>query len=93
MLTQLEEHQIRFERAIYLYYVEINQDKQFKKVSKDEFFNVEGFCFDTFKDFEFDKNNIYRLADCRTVWYNKSGGIVGESWYEGNLASYWIKII
>ena len=91
MLTESQKYIIRFERAIYLHYVETNQYKQFKKVSKDEFFHVYGSRLSRYKDFGYDKNDIYRLADCKTVWYDKFGAIVGESWHEEKLSSYWIK--
>jgi len=89
MLSELEENTIRFERAIYLHYVETNQHKQFKPISKDDFFKNSN--LDKYKSFEFDKDYIYRLADSKTVWYNRNGLIIGESWYDGNLSSYWIK--
>lgn len=80
----------RFERAIYLTYVELKAG--FKHVTKDEYYQALYSKLDNRKTVDFDKTRIYRLADTKEIWYAKYGVILGEVWKENDLESYWIKI-
>lgn len=88
--------QERFTTAIYLYYVELKLDREFKHVTKDQFYdymeknkNIIG----NFKTVNFDLKRIYRLADEKHIWLSKDNRTLGEIWmqYPNNVASYWIK--
>ena len=84
-------HQRRFDRQLYLFYVESSYyNNELKLVSKDEFYKLLENHLQTTKTYEFDKNNIYRLADEKIVCYGKYGRLLGEIWKEAEVESYWI---
>jgi len=94
------EHQTRFDRAIYLTYVDAanGSDSQFKKFkTKEEFDNAMKGKFDATSKTTYDKSNTHRLADERED-YTKGGNIVGQIYKEasdednkGYVESYWVK--
>ena len=83
-------HQQRFERQLYLHYVEINQYNDFKLVSKEEFNRLTENYLQGKRTVEFDKNRIYRLADEKVICYGKYNRVLGEIWKEKGIESYWI---
>jgi len=83
-------HQQRFNRAIYLFYVENNYSNDLKRISKEDFYRLLENDLQRKKTIEFDKNRIYRLADERIVCYGKYGRLLGEIWKEEGVESYWI---
>ena len=84
-------HQRRFDRQLYLFYVESSYYNDLKLVSRDEFYKLLENHLQTLKTYEFDKNRIYRLADEKVVCYGKYGRLLGEIWKEEGIESYWIK--
>jgi len=87
-----ESHEERFNRAIYLHYVESRQDNKFKHITKDEFYAQLYSIVDHRKTVNFDKNIIYRLADHKEIWTSKYNKVLGEIWREDGIESYWINI-
>jgi hypothetical protein len=91
-----ETHQQRFDRAIYLTYVEQHKDNQFKHISKEEFEKQLYSKLDRIETVEYDKKNRYRLADEKRIWLAKYGRTLGEVYIEydedakENIKSYWI---
>jgi len=91
-----ETHQQRFDRAIYLTYVQLHKDNQFKHISKEEFEKQLYSILDRIETVNYDKKNIYRLADKKEIWLSKSGKTLGEIYKEldedtkENIMSYWI---
>ncbi len=90
--------QVRFDRSIYLTYIELGEHTgdKFKHVTEDEFRNKLYNQLNTIKTFESDKSNPYRIADSREIWYSRGGNILGEIWIEGlsweeQVKSWWIK--
>lgn len=80
----------RFNRGIYLTYVEQNKYNDFKRVSKEEFSAILSSRLDKIKTITYDKEYIYRMADEKDVWLSNRGNTLGEVWKEGDLESYWI---
>jgi hypothetical protein len=89
-----ESPQTRFDREIYLHYLEVGEftGDRFKHVSKEDYYGALFSKIDRRETRTSDKNNIYRIADERDVWLMGSGRVVGEVWKYGELLSYWIKI-
>ena len=83
-------HDFRFKRAIYLHYVEVKRDNELEISHKVQFSEVIAKLVQTKKTIEFDKKNIYRLADTKEIWYDKYNRILGEIWREDDVVSYWI---
>lgn len=82
------EHEERFNRAIYLTYVK--NDNKFKHVSEDEFKKQLNDIHDKTTSHDYNKNDIYRLADSKDVWLNKHNQVIGEIYYEDDIKSFWI---
>lgn len=90
--------QQRFDRAIYLTYVEQHKYNQFKHISKEEFYAKLQDKTDKIDIKKYDLKNIYRLADEKHIWLSKSGRTLGEVFIEhddgqlvrGDCESYWI---
>jgi heme oxygenase len=91
-----ETHQQRFDRAIYLTYVQLHKDNQFKKVSKEDFYKQLYSILDRIETVKYDMKDIYRLADSKYIWLSKSGRTLGEVYKEfdedtkEDVISYWI---
>jgi hypothetical protein len=83
-------HQQRFDRQLYLHYVDINEYNNFKHVSKEEFNRLTEKHLQGKRTIEFDKNRIYRLADEKEICYGKYNRVIGEIWKEDGIESYWI---
>lgn len=82
-------HEERFNRAIYLTYVE--RHEKFKHISKEEFYDkLYNDNLERMKTITYDKTNIYRLADEKIQWLTKNNHILGEVWCEDDIKSYWI---
>lgn len=80
----------RFNTAIYLTYVEQNKDKDFKKTTKEYFYDKLDDRAHRIRIIRFDKNRVYRLADEREEWLSKNNNVLGEIWRESNMESFWI---
>lgn len=88
-------HQQRFDRAIYLTYVD--QNRKFKRVSKEEFYNQLADKVADKKAVNYDMTYRHRLADTKEVWYNNRKMIIGEIFKETDewddyVESYWINL-
>lgn len=98
MKDMCDTKQQRFDRAIYLHYVENELYKEFKPVSEDVF--IEKICFsDKFQKMDrvhSDLSNIYRLSDDREIYKDRFENVLGEVWIEFDISkeeyvkSYWI---
>jgi len=100
-----ESHQERFDRAIYLTYVQLHKDRDFKHVSAQDFsafmlskIEGDGENLES-KIVNYDRNNLFnrhRVADSKETWTNKKDRkVVAEVFEEtdewGNsVVSYWI---
>lgn len=86
-----ESHQQRFNRAIYLTYVEQDRYMELKSATKKEFYEKiysKNLGKRTIR--QLDKSRIYRLADEHEVWRAKHSGVLGEIWREDDVESYWL---
>jgi len=83
-------HQERFDRAIYLTFVDSDNDQQYKHLSKAEFEKKLRHRLDTIKSIDYDKKNIYRLADEKLYWLDKNKRTLGIIYKEDNIESHWI---
>ena len=75
-----DSNQERFKRSIFLHYVGRNSDTEFSPSNFEEFNELVFKKCNTIKSKDFPKNDIYRLADEKLTYYNKSGAVMGESW-------------
>lgn len=88
--------QERFDRAIYLTYVESRNQKNYKPVTKEIFYDKLRDKVKDRKTIDYDKSRIYRLADMKEIWLDNRGDILGEAWFEfktdddEHVESYWI---
>jgi hypothetical protein len=81
--------QFRFNRRVYLTYVD--QGDNFKNVkTKKEFYDKLYPLVDDVKVYEYDMNDIYRLADEKETWLSKRKEVLGQIWKDGDIESYWI---
>lgn len=90
-----ETHQARFNRAIYLTYVE--QNKKTKRVSKEEFYSQLSDIVADKKEVNYDMTYRHRLADKKEVWFDKRKRVIGEIFKETDewddyVESYWINL-
>lgn len=90
-------HQERFDKALYLHYIEMRQEYDFKHTSKENFENTLLPLMGKLKSIGFDKQRVYRLADEKIVWYGSFNNIIGEVWNERDengdyVESYWIRL-
>lgn len=84
--------QERLDRTVLLHYLEKDMYKIFAKVSKEVFVDeIDTEMLDRTSVHRFDKSNLYRLADKRTLYLAKNGTILGEVWEERNAKSYWLR--
>ena len=87
-------HQQRFDRAIYLTYVERHLDNEFKKVDRATFEEKLNDKVAKKIPHQYDLNNIYRLADTKETWFDANGSVIGEIYKEthedSNVESCWI---
>ena len=60
----------RFHRGIYLHYIGLNDNKTdaFKRLEKEDFYNILYKKLQTIKKTQSDKNNIYRISDSKDIW-------------------------
>jgi hypothetical protein len=83
------EPQLRFDRRVYLTYVD--QGDNFKHVkTKKEFYDRLYPLVDDVKVVNFDLSRIYRLADEKEIWLSKRKDVLGEIWKDGDIESYWV---
>jgi hypothetical protein len=83
------EPQLRFDRRVYLTYVD--QGDNFKHVkTKKEFYDRLYPLVDDVKVVNFDLSRIYRLADEKEIWLSKRKNVLGEIWKDGDIESYWV---
>jgi len=88
-----EKPEQRFDRAIYLTYVGLHLENEFKHVTEKEFYDRLYFSkLDKQKTTYLDKTNKYRIADSKIIWLDKYNNVLGEVWVEGDLKSYWVKV-
>ena len=87
-------HLERFNRGIYLHYIDLGKYNQMKRVSASEFHLKLDNVVDSKCTYEFNRENTYRLADTRIMYLSKGKQILGEHWQEtgdeGLIESYWI---
>lgn len=89
-------HLQRFERGIYLTYVALHYDRNFKRVSAEVFKSKLSNFLNTKADYTFNPDNIYRTADRKEMWFAKGNRLIGEIWIEtdpdtkAEVRSYWM---
>jgi hypothetical protein len=95
--TEQREAQARFDKAIYLTYVEYGKYNQYKRINKELFIEMLNNKVDKKTTHEFDKKRIYRIADSKEIWIDKNKNVLGEVFTEvcrDNedivLESFWI---
>ena len=82
--------QRNFNEAIYLTYVE-SHSNNFRHVSKENFYKYLADKKSKSEEKSFDKNNKYRLADSKEIWYNNRGIKIGEIWRQAKETNEYIK--
>ncbi len=87
-----KEPQRRFDESIYKHLVSVNSYNSYKHCSKEEFEKTIEPLTKSSKIVEYDKNDIYRLADEKEICYdNRNREEIGVIYRENGLESYWIK--
>lgn len=93
MFESLQDYQERFDREIYLHYLEMNgfYSAEFKHVSREEYYNALYEKLDKRRTITSDQGNIYRISDEKEIWEARFGRVLGEVWKYRGMVSYWIK--
>jgi len=81
-------------RGLYLNYVQrsLPSDSRFKLVSPEEFEEkvINHHDFQDIKITDYDKSDIYRLADKRRTYLDGHKTVLGHVWVEDDMVSHWI---